>query len=139
MLSDTVRAFVTENHMAVLTAHRKSGGLQMSVVTSGPYRDGVAFTTTEDRAKLINLRRDPRCALLVSKRDWWGYVVLDGKAEILAADNTDAEELRLALREVYRAAAGQEHPDWEEYDQAMRDERRAVVIVLPDQVYGAAA
>ena len=138
LLSDKVRAFVAENNTAVLTAHRKNGGLQMSIVPCGPYREGVAFTTTEDRAKLINLKRDARCALLISKRDWWGYVVLDGRAEILSADNTDGEELRMALRDVYRAAAGKEHPDWEEYDQAMRDQRRAAVIVVPDHVYGTA-
>ena len=44
----------------------------------------------------------------------------------------------MALRDVFRAAAGKEHPDWEEYDQAMRDDRRAAVIVLPDHVYGTA-
>lgn len=139
MLSDNVRAFVSQNHMAVLAAQRKSGAVQLSIVTVGPYRDGVAFTTTEDRAKLANLRRDPRCSLLVSKRDWWGYVVLEGRARLMAMDNTDAEKLRVALREIYRAAAGKEHPDWEEYDEAMRKERRAGVIVVPDRVYGTAA
>ena len=50
----------------------------MSVVSCGPYRDGVAFTTTADRAKLINLHRNPKCSLLVSQDDWWGYLVLEG-------------------------------------------------------------
>lgn len=136
LLSDKVRAFVAENNTAVLTAHRKNGGLQMSIVTCGPYREGVAFTTTEDRAKLINLKRDARCALLISKRDWWGYVVLDGKAQILSADNTDSEVLRMALRDVYRAAAGKEHPDWEEYDRAMVEQDAVVVLVPPERVYG---
>jgi len=39
---------------------------------------------------------------------------------------------------VYRATAGKEHPDWGEYDQAMIDERRSVVLVLPDHLYGTA-
>lgn len=138
MLPGRARAFAAQNHHAVLATHRKNGGLQMSIVTCGPYRDGVAFTTTADRAKLANLKRDPRCALLVSKDDWWGYVVLDGRARIMSPENTDAEQLRIALREVYRSAAGKEHPDWDDYDRAMVRERRVVVIVVPDRVYGTA-
>ena len=76
--------------------------------------------------------------LLVSQDDWWGYVVLEGRATVMASDNTDAGELRLALRDVYRAASGQEHPNWDEYDQAMRDERRVAVIVVPEHIYGTA-
>ena len=138
MLSDNVKKFTTENHQGVLTCFRKNGMPQMSIVTCGAYRDGVAFTTTTDRAKLILLKRDSRCALMVSKQDWWGYVVLEGRATVLSPDNTGVEELREALRGVYRAATNQDHPNWEEYDQAMVDDRRAAVIVVPDYVYGTA-
>lgn len=138
MLSDNVRKFATENHQGVLTCFRKNGMPQMSIVTCGAYRDGVAFSTTADRAKLINLKHDSRCALMVSKQDWWGYVVLEGRATILTADNASPDDLREALRGVYRAATNVEHPNWEEYDQAMVNDRRAAVIVVPDHVYGTA-
>ena len=136
MLSDEVKAFVSQHHRGVLTTFRRNGAAQMSIVSCGLFRDDVAFTTTADRAKLGNLRRNLRCSLLVSQSDWWGYVVLEGQAVLLSPENTDAEELRLALRDVYRAAGGGEHPDWEEYDQAMRDQRRSVVIVVPQHIYG---
>ena len=139
MLSDHIRSFVAENRRGVLTTFRRSGAAQMSIITCGPYRDGVAFTTTADRAKLANLQRDSRCSLLVSQEDWWGYVVLEGHAQILSADNTDGEGLRLALRETYRTASGTEHPDWEEYDRAMQEQRRSVVIVVPERIYGTRA
>ena len=139
MLPDKVRRFVSENHRGVLAAFRKNGAAQMSIITCGAFRDGVAFTTTADRAKLNILSRNPRCSLLVSKEDWWGFVVLEGRAQVLTAGNTSAEELRLALREVYQAAADRDHPDWEEYDRAMVAERRAVVIVVPEHIYGTAA
>ena len=138
MLSDNVKKFTTENHQGVLTCFRKNGMPQMSIVTCGAYRDGVAFSTTADRAKLINLKQDSRCALMVSKQDWWGYVVLEGRATILTSDNTTAAELSEALRGVYRAATNTEHSNWEEYDQAMIADRRAAVIVIPDYVYGTA-
>ena len=106
MLPDNVRRFVTENHQGVLTCFRRNGAAQMSIVTTGAYQDGVAFTTTEDRAKLHNLRRNPRCSLLISHTDWRPFVVLEGTARILSPDNTDPEVIREALRDVYRAAAG---------------------------------
>ena len=138
MLPERVKKFVSENHRAVLTTFRRNGAAQMSIVTTGAYSDGAAFTTTEDRAKLSNLKRDPRCSLLVSHESWWGYVVLEGRARVMSADNTDAEELRLALRDVYRAASGEEHSNWDEYDRAMVDDRRAAVVVVPEHVYGTA-
>jgi PPOX class probable F420-dependent enzyme len=138
MLSDSVKQFAAENHQGVLTCFRKNGMPQMSIVTCGPYRDGVAFSTTASRAKLLNLQRDVRCSLMISKQDWWGYVVLEGKANILSPDNTPADELRDALREVYKIATNTEHSNWPEYDQAMVDDNRAAVIVVPVHVYGTA-
>ena len=139
MLADNVKEFVSANHQAVLTTFRRSGAAQMSIVTVGAFDDGVGFTTTEDRAKLHNLARDSRCSLLVSKSDWWGYVVLEGRAKVMRRGESDDDELRDALRGIYRAATGEEHPDWEDYDRAMIADRRAAVIVMPERVYGTAA
>ena len=139
MLPNQVQQFVSETHRGVLTTFRRNGSAQMSIISCGPYRNGVAFTTTTDRAKLANLKRNPRCSLLVSQEDWWGYVVLEGHAQILSADNTGPEEFRAALRDVYRAASGREHPTWAEYDQAMQEQRHSVVIVVPECIYGTRA
>lgn len=138
MLSDNVKKIATENHQGVLTCFRGNGMPQVSIVPCGAFRDGMALTTTADRAKLLNLKRDPRCSLMVAQRDWRGYVVLEGRATILSPDNTPADELRDALRDVYRAATNGDHPNWEEYDQAMVDDRRPAVIVVPGHVYGTA-
>ena len=138
MLPDKVKEFATETHRGVLTTFRRNGAAQMSIISCGPFRDGVAFTVTEERSKLWNVRRDARCSLLISRESWWGFVVLEGQAQVLSADNTDADELRLALRDVFRTASGEEHSNWEEYDQAMRDDRRSVIIVVPDHIYGTA-
>ena len=136
MISDPVREFLSQTSRGVLTTFRRDGAAQMSIVSCGPYRDGVAFTTTAERAKLNNLYRNPKCSLLVSQEDWWGYVVLEGRAEILSPENTADAELSTVLRDVYRTVSRVEHPDWEEYDQAMRDDRRSAVVVIPERVYG---
>ena len=137
MLPSNIRDFISGNDKAVLSTFRRSGAAQLSIVVVGNYGDGAAFTTTEDRAKLANLRRDPRCSLLISQDSWWGFVVLEGTARVMSADNTEPEELRQAFREVYRSISG-EHPDWDEYDRAMVEDRRSVVIVIPERIYGTA-
>ena len=138
MLPDKVRDLATVTHRGVLTTFRRNGAAQMSIISCGPYRDGIAFTVTETRVKLKNLRRDPRCSLMVSNENWWGFVVLEGKATILSVDNTPPDELRDALRDAYRTCSGEEHSNWEEYDQAMKDDRRSVIIVVPNHIYGTA-
>lgn len=136
MRDDTWKRFVAENRRGVLTTFRRDGAAQMSIVTCGPYGEGVAFTTTEDRAKLHNLRRRPQCSLLVARENWSAYIVLQGAAQVFSAGNTEGEELRLMLREVFRTAAGVEHPDWAEYDRAMVAQRRSAILVVPEQIYG---
>ena len=74
----------------------------MSIISCGQYRDGIAFTVTESRVKLKNLRRNPQCTLLVSQENWWGFVVREGRPTILSVDNTEPEEFRTTLRDAYR-------------------------------------
>ena len=107
-LTATQKDFLETNHNAVCTTFRRNGAAQLSIVTSGLYGGGAAFTTTADRAKHRNLARDPRCTLLVSHENWRPFLVLEGNATVLSQDNTPAEELRTAFRDVFRAAAGKD-------------------------------
>ena len=136
MLTDAQRQFLSENHNAAVTTFRRNGAAQMSIVTCGLYRDGVAFTTTANRAKLRNLRRNPNCTILVGTENWRDFLVLEGEARLVGVENSSADEYRDTLRDVFRTAAGQEHPNWPEYDQAMRDDGRYAIIVTPSNVYG---
>ena len=47
---------------------------------------------TDDRAKVRNLRRDPRASVLVSSADGWSYAVLEGEVTFseVAASPDDA-------------------------------------------------
>ena len=130
-----VEEILAYNHEAVFTTFRRNGAVQMSIVTVGVLNNGVAFTISPGSAKLANLRRNPRCSLMVSRRDWGDFAVLEGHAKVLSPNVTAIEELRLTLREVYRVAGGKEHPDWEEFDQAVQEDRRSAVIVVPEHIY----
>ena len=91
MTYDEALPFLKANHQAVAVTFRRDGAAQTSIVTCGPYRGGVAFTTTGDRAKLANLRRDSRCTILVSRRDWSAYITVEGRAEVLWTGRTGPE------------------------------------------------
>lgn len=135
MRLEKVERILKRNHNAIFTTFRGSGAAQMSIVTVGIVNDGVAFTVSPGSAKLANLRRNSRCSLMVSRSDWGDYAVLEGYAQILSPGVTSIESLRVALREIYSAASGKEHPDWEEFDQAVKEDRRSAIIVVPEHIY----
>ena len=137
MITDEVREFAMANNKAVLTTFRRDGAAQMSIVVSTPTEVGVSFTTTEERAKYKNLVRDSHCSLLISKDDWWGFVVLEGTATLITQANTNRDEYLEACRTINGQISG-EHSNWGEYDQAMLDDRRVVITVVPDHGYGTA-
>jgi hypothetical protein len=67
------------------------------------------------------------------------WATVEGNAELAGVGDpqpwlTDAEQLRLLLREVFTAAGGK-HDDWDEYDRVMAEQRRTVVLVAPTRVY----
>ena len=128
--------FLQNNHDAVLTTFRRDGAAQMSIVTVGTLEDGVAFTTTEGRAKLLNLTRNRRCSILVSGSSWRPYLVLEGFAKIISQNNHDQQTWLQTLRKIYTSASGQDHPDWNEYDEAMIKDRRVGVKIVAEKLYG---
>ena len=137
-ITGTAGDFLAANHKAVLSTFKRNGHAQLSVVMTGLFGGGVGISVTESRAKYLNLKRDARCSLLVSKDDWWGYLVLEGQTEIIDSSNAPDTERLPALRELYQSITGEEHADWGEYDAAMVKDRRAVVIVRPEHIYGTA-
>ena len=78
-----------------------------------------------------NLRRDPAVSVLIFTKEFFGsWVQIDGRAEIV--DQPAALDL---LETVYRTIAG-EHPDWNEYRQAMIRDERVVIRIHPERASG---
>jgi PPOX class probable F420-dependent enzyme len=117
--------FVRPRHHLVLSTHRSDGTPQLSPVTGGLLPDGhVVISTYPDRAKAVNLRRDPRASVLVLSDDFGGpWLQLDGTAEVI-----DGEEAVEPLVEYFRSISG-EHSDWAEYRQAMRDQDKSLIRI----------
>ena len=135
MQLNKIKEIVALNHQAVFTTFRRSGAAQMSIITAGVLDEGLAFTISPGSAKLANLKRTSRCSLMVSRGDWLEYAVLEGRAHVLSPNATPTEGLRLTLRKIYRAASGKEHPNWDEFDEAVQEDQRSAVIVVPEHIY----
>jgi PPOX class probable F420-dependent enzyme len=132
------RALLAESRLGILATIKKDGRPQMSPVT--PYYDPDAeviyVSITEGRAKTANLRRDPRPTLNVIAPDGRSWATAEGTAT-LTGPGTDPHGPEVeALVRYYRLAAG-EHPDWDEYRQVMVSDRRVLLTMSVDHVYGA--
>jgi PPOX class probable F420-dependent enzyme len=116
----------TRHHLTLVTTKR-NGRPQMSPVTGGVDDGGqIVVSTYPDRAKAVNLRRDPRVSVLVHSDEWDGpYVQVDGTAEVLDMPAQEAED---GLVEYFRCIAG-EHSDWDEYREAMRRQGKSLIRI----------
>ena len=131
-------ALLAEARLGVLATIKSDGRPQLSPVTPFYDRDaGVLHVSmTEGRAKTANLRRDPRAALEVTSADGWSWATAEGTVT-LTGPGTDPDGPEVyALVEYYRAAAG-EHPDWAEYRTVMVADRRVLMTMRVEKVYGA--
>jgi len=117
--------FVRPRHRAVLVTTRQDGRPQLSPVTCGVDEDGrVVISTYPARAKVKNLRRDARVSVMIQSDDWDGpWVQLDGTAEVI-----DMPEAREPLVDYFRSISG-EHPDWDEYRDAMEKQGKSLIRV----------
>jgi PPOX class probable F420-dependent enzyme len=144
--------FVRTRHHLVLVTTRSDGRPQVSPVTGGVDADGrIVISTYPDRAKATNLRRRPAASVLVLSDEWDdAWVQVDGSAEVLdmypheasrlprfappdanprgGPENMPSAEAEDGLVEYFRCISG-EHPDWDEYRQAMRKQGKSLIRI----------
>ncbi len=119
--------FVRPRHNFVLITRRQDGSPQASPVSGGVDESGrLVISTYPERAKTRNARRDPSVSVLVLSDDFGGaWVQVDGQCEVL-----DIPEAIEPLVEYFRCIAG-EHPDWDEYRQAMVAQGKSLLRITP--------
>jgi PPOX class probable F420-dependent enzyme len=125
---DQLLEFLRPRHHAVLLTTRRDGRPQSSPNTCGLDAEGrIVISTYPERAKVHNIRRDPRVSVCVLSDEWNGpWVQVDGTAEVI--DLPDALE---PLVEYFRSISG-EHPDWDEYRKAMQDQGKSLIRITID-------
>ncbi|BBC34537.1 ATP-binding protein [Streptomyces graminofaciens] len=124
---DELLDFVRPRHRALLLTRRADGSPQASPLTCGVDDAGrIVVSTYPERAKTRNAKRDERVSVVVLSDDWNGpWVQIDGTAEVI--DSPDSVE---PLVEYFRNISG-EHPNWDEYREAMVKQGKSIIRVTP--------
>lgn len=119
--------FVRPRHHMLLVTRRSDGRPQISPVTGGVSDEGqIVISTYPGRAKTRNAERDAQVSVCVLSDDFGGaWVQVDGDAEVV-----HMPEAADALVEYFRCISG-EHPDWEEYKDAMREQDKSLIRITP--------
>jgi PPOX class probable F420-dependent enzyme len=121
--------FLRPRHRAIVVTSRTDGRPQLSPVTCGLDTQGrIVISSYPARAKSRNAKRDPRVSVCVLSDDWDGpYVQVDGTAEVL-----ELPEALEPLVEYFRVISG-EHPDWDEYREAMVRQGKCLIRITPER------
>lgn len=126
---EALNDFIRPRHHAVLVTTRSDGSPQMSPVTCGLDGEGrIVISSYPQRAKSRNARRNPKVSVLVLSDEFNdAYVQVDGTAEVL-----DLPEALEPLVEYFRVISG-EHPDWDEYREAMAKQGKCLIRVTVER------
>ncbi|HEY4378230.1 MAG TPA: PPOX class F420-dependent oxidoreductase [Acidimicrobiales bacterium] len=126
---DALLAFLRPRHHGIVVTARRDGSPQLSPVTCGVDEEGrIVVSTYPERAKAANARRNPAVSIMVLSDEWNGaWVQVDGTAEVI--DPPDSVE---PLVDYYRCISG-EHPDWDEYRDAMRRQAKSLLRITIDR------
>ena len=127
---------LNDGHRGTLATIKRDGRPQLSNVVYLYTGGAIRISVTDDRAKTANLRRDPRASFHVSP-DFWTYAVAEGTAELTPVAQSPDDATVDELVDIYRGVSG-EHPDWTEFREAMVAQRRLVIRIQVDRLYGQA-
>ncbi|MFI1977870.1 pyridoxamine 5'-phosphate oxidase family protein [Streptomyces wedmorensis] len=96
----------------------------------------IRFSTTADRVKVKQLRRDSRAAVHVPGGDVWSFAVAEGEAEVSEVTTTPGDAVgRELLAMIPEAARPQDEGP---FLQQLVDERRVVIRLKVSRLYGTA-
>jgi PPOX class probable F420-dependent enzyme len=124
---ESLLEFVRPRHRMLIATTRRDGRPQISPVSGGVDSQGrIVIASYPGRAKTRNAERDSRASVLVLSDDWNGpWVQVDGDAEVLhMPDALDG------LVDYFRCISG-EHPNWDEYREAMRVQDKSLIRIAP--------
>src|SRR5262249_2255874 len=90
--------------------------------------DKIVVSTRETAVKAKNVTRDPHVSLCVLNDGFYGaWAQVDGVAEVV-----HLPEAMDGLVDYYRSISG-EHPDWDDYRDAMQREKRVLLRITPER------
>ena len=126
--------FAAGIQLGTIITIRSDGRPQSSDVHHGIVDGTIVFSVRPDRAKVANIERDGRVVYHVSNEG--SYLSFDAMAEVSPIPTETHGPAMDTLIGAFRAVAKKEHPDWDEFREAMVREERRAVTVTPTKVVG---
>ena len=116
---------VQEEQIAVMATVRRDGSAQLAPINYA-YVDGrFLISTTKDRARYHNLRRNPSVTLCIVQAGGRPYVTVSGRAEIKEKDIADG------TAHIFRRMSDRPLPD--DFADVLQKQRRVLIIVTPER------
>lgn len=133
-LSQLLRA----QQFGVLASVKRSGHPHLSTVLYqwDPDERTVRISTTADRLKVRQLRRDPHAALHVAGPNVWSFAVAEGEAEVSDPSTVPGDATARELLAMMSAFGSP--PDEAAFLRQLVAERRVVIRLRVSRLYGTA-
>ncbi len=127
MTPEEIQTFLAKPNNAIVGVNRSKGAPQLTTVWFAWDGTSFYFSTTKDRAKYLNLKRDPSISIIVDDLETHKYVVAYGKAEIIEHDFADL------ARQVIQRYTSPERAE-QMIQMTVNDPQRVIVVLHPDKI-----
>ncbi|ALL79831.1 pyridoxamine 5'-phosphate oxidase (plasmid) [Pseudonocardia sp. EC080610-09] len=125
------------HRFGTLASLRRSGHPHLTTMLYrwDPATRTASMATTTDRAKVTQLRRDPRAALHVPGEDISSFAVVEGDAELSAPTTVAGDAVGRQLRALL-SPPGATPAEEQAFDENMVAEQRLVITLRASRLYG---
>ena len=127
MTSQEMQTLLSKANNAIVGVNRAVGGPQLTPVWYAWDGTSFIFTTTKERAKYWNLKRDPAISLIVDDLETHKYVTAYGRAEII---EQNVGELARSIIQKYVPADRLE----QSVKMVGNDPTRVLVVLHPEKI-----
>lgn len=133
-----LRALLAEARIGVLATIKSNGMPQLSPVSPfyDPETNAILISVSNTRAKIANLRREPRAALQVTREDGWAWATAEGTVTLTEPTTDPHSPQAETLLDFYRRTA-RRTPDWDEMRAIIVSDQLVLVTLTVAKVYGA--
>jgi PPOX class probable F420-dependent enzyme len=118
-------AIIKSENLGYMATLKRDGSPQVTPINYA-YADGsILISTTKERAKYHNVRRNPNVSVCIVQEGGRPYVTVYGKARVEEDDIVDGTAA------IMRNMSNREPPD--NFAEALRQQRRVLIILTPER------
>ena len=115
----------SEENLAVMATARKDGSAQLTPINYAYVKGKFLISTTKDRVKYHNVKRNPKVSLCIIRKDWRPYVTVYGSARIEEGD------VATGTAEIFKRMSDRPVPD--NFAEVLKEQRRVLIILTPER------